>query len=120
MAPRPNPVIIPGNVHLDVAPTKSLAGRDGVKRIPGANRREPDTIRYAFNFPAIDAITLAADIQVGLHAKSDRALCDLQLMQFVTPKVATPASLGRTKYRTSSFSTGIRKRATSSTTTRRG
>ncbi len=86
MAPRPNPVIIPGNVHLDVAATKSLAGRDGVKRTPAANRREPDTIRYAFNFPASDAITLAADIQVGLHAKSDRALCDLQLMQFVTPK----------------------------------
>ena len=86
MAPRPNPVIIPGNVHLDVAPTKPFTGRAGVQRIRGADRNEPDKIRYAFSFPAVDAIILAADIQVGLHAKSDRALCDLQLMQFVTPK----------------------------------
>lgn len=62
----------------------SVAGEAGVSRRRGGGPDEPDTFRFDFRGTA--AVTLIADIQVGLHAESDRALCDLQLMQFVTPR----------------------------------
>ena len=81
---RPNPIILPENVHLDVVTARALTGSAGLGFAKALSRDDPDIVSYSF--AGNDAITLAADIQVGLHAKSDRALCDLQLMQFVTPR----------------------------------
>lgn len=80
---RPNPIIVPANVHLDVATTR-LSGTSGLTVGRSNDRNKPDV--FGYNFAGRDAITLQADVQVGLHAKSDRALCDLELMQFVTPR----------------------------------
>jgi hypothetical protein len=81
---RPNPIIHPVNVHLDAAPVAPLQGSAGLVKSAAATRDGPE--RVAYNFGGAFAIVLQADIQVGLHAKSDRPLCDLELMQFVTPR----------------------------------
>jgi len=81
---RPNPIVRPENVHLDFGLMGSVAGNAGVTRRAGGGPDVPETFR--FDFRGNVAVSLIADVQVGLHAEADRALCDLQLMQFVTPR----------------------------------
>ena len=79
-----NPIILPANVHLDFGLMGSVGGAAGVEHRPSGHANQPDTFRFAFRNSV--AVSLMADIQVGLFAESDRALCDLQLIQFVTPR----------------------------------
>jgi hypothetical protein len=83
---RPNPIILPENVHLDFVAMPPLNGTAGLQRAPDADHDKPDVAKYEFGGPHVLAMTALADIQVGLLASSDRTLCDLQLMQFVIPR----------------------------------
>ncbi len=79
-----NPTIRPADVHLDFGLKASVSGAGGFSPSGSENRDQPESFR--FNFGNQVAVSLLADVTVALDSPRDRNLCDLQLMQFVTPR----------------------------------
>jgi hypothetical protein len=82
--PPPNAVIIPSNVHMDVDFPAAISRPFNPPTTPADKTARE--ISFSWGSPESFSVAMNGDIQVGLHALSERPLCDLEFMQFGTPK----------------------------------
>ena len=104
--PPQNAVIVPSNVHMDPAFPPPITQPFNPPTTPaGPKARE---ISFSWGSPQSDSLFISGDIQVGLHALSERSSCDLEFMQFGTPRRREIIHAGRWEASTTrTFSAGF-------------
>ncbi|SPE38934.1 hypothetical protein SBA6_980002 [Candidatus Sulfopaludibacter sp. SbA6] len=104
--PPQNAVIVPSNVHMDPDFPPPITRPFNPPTTPaGTNARE---ISFSWGSPVSFSLSISGDIQVGLHALSERSLCDLEFMQFGTPRKREIIHAGRWEgFTTRTFSPGF-------------